>query len=124
MIIEIEKLKKIDEIISCEGGILILYKYMNQLYLSSQLSDGTGMIFYSTKRDLILDYLHSKINLIDLYNQSNDTFITRKFQKETYLFLSQDFPNLIEYGNLKFEQIKKDLINHNFINKILNSSIL
>lgn len=124
MIIETEKLKKIDEIISCEGGILILYKYMNQLYLSSQLSDGTGMIFYSTKRDLILDYLHSRINLIDLYNQSNDTFITRKFQKETSLFLSQDFHNLILYGNLKIDQINKDLINHNFINKILNSSIL
>jgi hypothetical protein len=122
MIIEIEKLKKIDEIISCEGGILIVYKYMNQLYLSSQLSDGTGMIFYSTKKDLILNYLLSKINLIDLYNLSNDIFVTRKFQRETSLFLSQDFPNLIEYGNLKFEKINKGLINHYFVNKILNDS--
>jgi hypothetical protein len=122
MIIEIEKLKKIDEIISCEGGILIVYKYMNQLYLSSQLSDGTGMIFYSTKKDLILNYLLSKINLIDLYNLSNDIFVTRKFQRETSLFLSQDFSNLIEYGNLKFEKINKGLINHNFVNKILNDS--
>jgi hypothetical protein len=122
MIIEIEKLKKIDEIISCEGGILIVYKYMNQLYLSSQLSDGTGMIFYSTKKALILNYLLSKINLIDLYNLSNDIFVTRKFQRETSLFLSQDFSNLIEYGNLKFEKINKGLINHNFVNKILNDS--
>jgi hypothetical protein len=123
MIIEIEKLKKINEIISCEGGILIVYKYMNQLYLSSQLSDGTGMIFYSTKKDLILNYLLSKINLIDLYNLSNDIFVTRKFQRETSLFLCQDFPNLIEYGNLKFEQINKDLINHYFVNQILNDSL-
>ena len=123
MIIEIEKLKKIDEIISCEGGILIVYKYMNQLYLSSQLRDGTGMIFYSTKKDLILNYLLSKINLIDLYNLSNDIFVTRKFQRETSLFLSQDFLNLIEYGNLKFEQINKGLINHNFVHKLLNDSL-
>lgn len=124
MIIEIEKLKKAGEIISCEGGILVVYSYMKELYLSSQLSDGSGMIFYSTKRDLILDYLHSKINLINLYNQSNDTFITRKFQKETSLLLSQDFPNLILYGNLKIDQVNKDFINQNFINKVLNDSIL
>lgn len=82
------------------------------------------MIFYSTNKDLILDYLHSRINLIDLYNQSNDIFITRKFQKETSLFLSQDFPNLILFGNLKINQINKDFINQNFISKFLNDSIL
>ena len=124
MIIEIEKLKKIDEIISCEGGILIVYKYMNQLYLSSQLTDGTGMIFYSTKKDLILNYLLSKINLIDLYILSNDIFVTRKFQRETSLFLSQDFPNLILYGDLNIDQINKDYKNQKFIDKILNGSIL
>ena len=97
---------------------------MNQLYLSSQLTDGTGMIFYSTKKDLILNYLLSKINLIDLYILSNDIFVTRKFQRETSLFLSQDFPNLILYGDLNIDQINKDYKNQKFIDKILNGSIL
>ena len=118
MIIDIEKLKKIDDIISCEGSILSVYKYNNKLYLASHLTDGSGVVFYSTNDESILSYLHSKISLIELYQLSNDIFVTRKFQKETTLFLSQDFPELIQYGSIKFNQLNKDLINHSFVDKL------
>ena len=91
MIIEIEKLKKIDDIISCEGSILSVYKYNNKLYLASHLIDGSGVVFYSTNDESLLSYLHSKITLSDLYQLSNDIFVTRKFQKDSKLFLSDDF---------------------------------
>lgn len=120
MIIDIEKLKKIDDIISCEGSILSVYKYNNQLYLASQLSDGTGAVYYSADPESLICYLNSKITLSDLYNLSNDIFVTIKYQKDSKLFLSDDFSKLIQYGKLTLNQLNKDLINHNFIVKFIN----
>ena len=121
MIIEIEKLKKIDDIISCEGSILSVYKYNNKLYLASHLIDGSGVVFYSTNDESLLSYLHSKITLSDLYQLSNDIFVTRKFQKDSKLFLSDDFSKLIQYGEFTLNQLNKDLINHDFIVKVINN---
>jgi hypothetical protein len=121
MIIEIEKLKKIDDIISCEGSVLSVYKYSSKFYLASHLSDGTGVVFYSTNAESLLSYLHSKITLSDLYQLSNDVFVTRKFQKDSKLYLSEDFYILIQYGEFTLNQLNKNLINHDFILKIINN---
>jgi hypothetical protein len=121
MIIDIEKLKKIDDIISCEGSVLSLYEYEDKLFLSSHLIDGTGLVFYSTNLESLSHYFDSKITLSELYQLSNDIFITRKYKKDSKLYLSDDFLLLIQYGNLLLEQLSKDLINHLFIEKIKNS---
>ena len=121
MIIDIEKLKKIDDIISCEGSILSLYEYKDKLFLSSHLTDGTGLVFYSTNLESLSLYFDSKITLSELYQLSNDIFITRKYKKDSKLYLSDDFLLLIQYGNLLLEQLSKDLINHHFIERIKNS---
>ena len=121
MIIEIEKLKKIDDIISCEGSILSVYKYTNKFYLASHLTDGTGVVFYSTNAHSLLSYVNSKITLSNLYQLSNDVFVTRKFQKNSKIYLSDDFSKLVQYGEFTLNQLNKNLINQDFILKIINN---
>jgi hypothetical protein len=118
MIIEIEKLKKIDDIISCEGSVLSVYNYGDSFFLASFLTDGTGTIFYSTNHDIVLSYLNSIIKLSQLYQASSDVFVTRVYQGDTTLFLSNDFQELIQFGQLFFNQINKDMINTEFIKRI------
>jgi hypothetical protein len=120
MIINIENLKKLGEIISCEGGVLILYYYEDKMYLSSQLYDGSGIIFYKSERESLILFFQSKIKLIDLYKMSNDTFITRKFQKVTTVFIKGAFHDLIQFGDKYFNEIDEDLINSSFITKLFD----
>ena len=124
MIIEIEKLKKIDDIISCEGSVLSVYNYGNSFFLASFLTDGTGTVFYSTNHDMVLSYLNSNITLSQLYQASNDVFITRVYQRDTTLFLSNDFQELIQFGKLFINQINKDMINTEFIKRIYKGTFL
>ena len=124
MIIEIEKLKKIDDIISCEGSVLSVYNYGNSFFLASFLTDGTGAIFYSTNHDMVLSYLNSDLTLSQLYQASNVVFVTRVYQRDTKLFLSNDFQELIQFGKLFINQINKDMINTEFIKRIYKGTFL
>jgi hypothetical protein len=124
MIIEIEKLKKIDDIISCEGSVLSVYNYGNYFFLASFLIDGTGTVFYSTNHDMVLSYLNSSITLSQLYQASDDIFVSRVYQRDTTLFLSNDFQELIQFGKLFLNEINKDMINTEFIKRIYNGTFL
>ena len=89
--------------------------------MASHLTDGTGVVFYSTNAHSLLSYVNSKITLSNLYQLSNDVFVTRKFQKDSKLYLSDDFSKLIQYGEFTLNQLNKDLINHDFIVTFTNN---
>lgn len=118
MIIDIHKLKKINDIITCEGSILSVYNYGDAFFLASFLIDGTGTVFYSTNHNSVMSYLNSEITLSQLFQLSKDVFVTRIYQKETTLFLSNDFHELIQFGKLFINQINKDMINLEFVERI------
>ncbi len=88
--------------------------------MASHLTDGTGVVFYSTNSQTLLSYINSKITLSNLYELSNDVFVTRKFQKDK-LYLSDDFSKLVKYGEFTLNQLNKNLINQDFILKIINN---
>ena len=93
-------------------------------FLASFLIDGTGTVFYSTNHDMVLSYLNSSITLCQLYQASDDIFVTRVYQRDTTLFLSNDFQELIQFGKLFLNEINKDMINTEFIKRIYNGTFL
>ena len=70
MIENINSLKKVDDLINSEGSILGLYIREDNYYLGSYLTDKSGILYYSTNKIDLTDYINSKIKLIDLYNKS------------------------------------------------------
>ena len=97
---------------------------MELFFLALFLIDGIGTVFYSTNHDMFLSYLNSSITLSQLYQASNDNFVTRVYQRDTTLVLCNDFQELIQFGKLFLNQIKKDMINTVFIKRIYNGTFL
>lgn len=82
MIIDIHKLKKIEDILNSEGTILGLYQIGEEYILGSFLSDNSGVVYYSTNLETLKKYLTSKINLKQVYFNSEDFIVTKKHSHE------------------------------------------
>lgn len=119
MILDIRKLNKQDDILNSEGTILGLYNIGSQIYLGSYLKDGSGIVYYSTTNDILKQYLRSEIRLQELYYESEDFIVSRKFRKETVLFLKQDLSDLIQCGDKLYSELPDSMKNHSFEQKFL-----
>lgn len=121
MIKDINKLKKIDDILNSEGTILGLYQFNNQLFLGSFLSDKTGMVYYSTTREILNHYLDSEITLGQVYLDSEDFIVYRKFRNDTVAYLKQDLVDKIQCGDKYYNELPDGLKNPNIQDQINGS---
>jgi hypothetical protein len=111
MIENLNNLKKIDDLINSEGSILALYKKEENYYLGSYLSDHSGILYYSTNKIDLTDYINSKIKLIDLYNKSEDFIVQLKYRKEQLSFLKNDMSQFITFGENYYKDIPASMRN-------------
>ena len=110
--VEINQLKKVDDILNSEGTILRLYaQESGNLFLSSYLKDGSGEIYYSTDKETLKKYFNSEMTLKQVYLESSDSLVTRKFRKETETFIKEDLTDLILCGDSLFSEISSDMRN-------------
>lgn len=97
--IELKELQKKSDILNSEGSILGLFTdSKNNLYLGSFLKDGSGIIYYSVKSNILKDYLQSKLTLSELYNMSQSFLVKHKFREKVKTYLKEDFIDLLQYG--------------------------
>jgi len=119
--IEINKLKKIADILNSEGTILGLYQLHKQLFLGSFLSDKTGMVYYLTTRESLNQYLNGEKTLGQVYLDSEDFIVSRKFRDETVAYLKQDLADLIQCGDKYYYELSDGLKTPNIQNQINGS---
>ena len=118
MIIDIHKLKKIDDILNSEGTILGLYQISNEYILGSFLSDKSGMVYYSTNLETLKKYLKSEINLKQVYVDSEDFIVTKKHRHEKVYYLKQDLTELIQCGDNLYFELSESMKNHKIVNQL------
>jgi hypothetical protein len=121
MIIDIHKLKKIDDILNSEGTILGLYQIGNEYILGSFLSDKSGVVYYSTNLETLKKYLTSEINLKQVYLDSEDFIVTKKNRRETISYLKKDLADLIQCGDKLYSEISESLKNDKIENQLYGS---
>ena len=108
----INQLKKVDDILNSEGMLLGLYKNNSEnLFLSSYLKDGSGEIYYSTNKETLKKYFNSEITLKQVYLESEDFLVSRKFRKETETFIKEDLTDLLQCGDNLFSEISNSMRN-------------
>lgn len=110
--IEINQLQKVGDILNSEGTILGLFKQKSgNLCLSSYLKDGSGEIYYSTDKETLKKYFNSEISLKQVYIESEDFLVSRKFRKETETFIKEDLTDLLQCGDNLFSEISNSMRN-------------
>lgn len=110
--VEINQLQKVGDILNSEGTILGLFKQQTgDLFLSSYLKDGSGEIYYSTDKETLKKYFNSDISLKQVYLDSNDIIVKRKFRSEAKSFIKQDLADMIQCGDNFFSEITNSLRN-------------
>lgn len=119
--VEVNKLKSIGEILNSEGTILGLYQLNNQLFLGSFLSDKTGIVYYSTTKELLNQYFNSEITLKQVYLDSEDFIVSRKFRNDTMTYLKQDLADKIQCGDKFYYELLDGLKNQNIQDQINGS---
>jgi hypothetical protein len=120
--VEINQLKKVDDILNSEGTILGLYKQKNgNLFLSSYLKDGSGDVFYSTDKEILKKYFNAEMTLKQVYLESDDFLVSRKFRSETATFLKDDFNDRIQCGDSLFSELSRDMRNDKLASEFLDS---
>ena len=120
--VEINQLKKVDDILNSEGTILGLYEQKTgNLFLSSYLKDGSGEIYYSTDKETLKKYFNSEMTLKQVYLESSDSLVTRKFRKETETFIKQELTDLIQCGDNLFSEISKSMRNDKLAREFFDS---
>lgn len=121
MIADLKKLKKIDDILNSEGTILGLYQMDNQLFLGSFLTDKTGMVYYSTNNKILKQYFNNEITLGQVYLDSKDFIVSRKFRNDTVTYLKQDLADQIQCGDKYYNELSAGMKNPNIQNQINGS---
>ncbi|MDP3667805.1 MAG: hypothetical protein Q8R50_14070 [Sediminibacterium sp.] len=121
MIIDINKLKKIDDILNSEGTVLGLYQIANEYVLSSFLSDKSGVVYYSTNLETLKKYLTSEINLKLVYIDSEDFIVTKKYRHEKVSYIKQDLADLIQCGDKLYSEISESMKNDKIVNQLYGS---
>ena len=107
MINDLKKIRKVADILNCEGTILGLNHSGGKLYLSSHLKKGGGTLYYSTTKQALRQYLNSEITLKELYLKSDDLLVMRELRTEVTSHLKEDFAGEISCG----ENYYKEFIN-------------
>jgi len=116
MIKNVRDLKKIDDILNCEGTILGLHKdkAKDKLCLSSFLRDGSGTVYYSVNERTLAKYLNNELRLREVYMASEDTFVLRNSPIEAVYFFKEYLTELITCGERLFQEnsdeIKNDML--------------
>ena len=114
MIKNVRDLKKIDDILNCEGTILGLHKDKDKLCLSSFLRDGSGTVYYSVDERTLAKYLNNELKLRDVYLASEDTFVLRNSPIDAVYFFKEYLTELITCGERLFREnsdgIKNDML--------------
>jgi len=119
--IEINKLNKVGDILNSEGMILGLYKNQGgDMFLASRLIDGTGEVFYNTKKDVLIKYLNSEINLREIYLSTDDFFVSKKFREKTNQHMKNEFIELIQMGDKFYNTIAIGMKNENIVKDIIS----
>ena len=119
--IEINKLTKVGDILNSEGMILGLFKNNScDLFLSSHLTDGSGDVYYTTKKDVLIKYFNSEINLREVYISSGDFFVSKKFREETKQYLKNDLVEFIQMGDKFYNTIAIGMKNENIVKDIIS----
>ncbi len=119
--IEINKLYKVGDILNSEGMILGLFKSNSgDMFLCSHLSDGSGNIYYSTKKDVIIKYFNSEITLREVYLNSDDFIVTKKMRDVTTQYLKQDMVDLIQLKDKLYKEISDGMKDKNLEEELLS----
>jgi hypothetical protein len=119
---DIKKLKKIGDILNGEGMLIGLFKNDSGiLYLGSHLKDSSGDLYYSTNLDILKKYLNSEIKLRQVYIESDDFIVTRKFRNKHTSFIKDDMIELITLVNQFYSEFSFSMKN-NQIEKEYNGS--
>jgi phage anti-repressor protein len=121
MILDIRKLKKVDDILNSEGTILGLYKIDDQILLGSFLKDHSGMVYYLTSIEILKKYFNSEIILEQVYLESEDFIVTRQYRKETVSFIKEDLVTNIQCGDKLFSQISNSMRNDKLAKEFYSS---
>ena len=118
--IEINQLTKVGDILNSEGMILGLFKNNSgDMFLSSHLSDGSGDVYYTTKKDVLIKYFNSEINLREVYISSDDFFVSKKLREETKQNLKNDLVEFIQMGDKFYEEISDGMKDKNIVKDII-----
>ncbi|MEN9547703.1 MAG: hypothetical protein RIR12_294 [Bacteroidota bacterium] len=115
--IDIKKIKKIDEIINAEGTILGLYNNGNEFILGSYLNNNLGTVYYSVDFAMLKKYVTSQVTLRQLYLDSKDTIVIVKNRTNTDSFIKEDLADSLELGDNLFSEISSGIRNDNFFQK-------
>ncbi len=118
--ITIKNLSKVGDILNSEGMILGLFKNDSEdMILSSHLTDGSGDVYFNTKKDVLIKYFNSEINLREVYITSDDFFVSKKFREETRQYLKNDLVELIQMGDKFYNTIAIGMKNENIVKDII-----
>ena len=103
-------LKKELDILNSEGCILgLYYDKKNNPHFGSILKEGSGTIFYSVSEIQIMDYLKSKLTLVELFANSKSFLIKHKFRNEIKTYLKEDFLDMIQCGKDLYKDIPNSM---------------
>lgn len=119
--IQVKKLKKLTDILNSEGTILGLYQIDNELFLGSFLTDKTGMVYYSTNKEILNHYVNGEITLSQVYLDSEDFIVSRKFRNDTVAYLKQDLADKIQCGDKYYNELSDGMKNPNIQDQINGS---
>jgi hypothetical protein len=119
--VEVEKLKKLTDILNSEGTILGLYQIDNELFLGSFLTDKTGMVYYSTNKKALNRYLNNEITLGQVYLESEDFIVSRNFRNDTVTYLKQDLAEKIQCSDKYYNELSNELKNPNIQDQMKGS---
>jgi hypothetical protein len=112
--VEINQLKKVFSIFNSVGTILGVYEHKTgTLFLSSYLKDGSGDVYYSTDKETVDKFFNSEMTLKQVYIESDDFLVSRKFRNETVTFIKEDLADLIHCGDCLFSELSSDTRNDN-----------
>lgn len=116
--IDPKNLKPIMDILNSEGCILGLKSdSKGNLYLSSFLIDGSGIVYYSTTSKELKAFLKSKLTIKDIYLKSPDFLVKRKFKNDVKTYFKEDFQKDLQCGSDLYKDIPESMKSKEFVKK-------
>ena len=110
MIIEIEKLIRVVVLINSEGTILGLLKdKSDKLFLCSYLKNKNGTVYFSTTKNILLDYLNGNLKTEELFLKSDSFLVTIKSEGESKSYIKENLKGEIQFGALRYSEISSSM---------------
>lgn len=103
-------LKKIEDIINCEGPILSIHRDpKNNFFISAKMQNEEGMVYFDTNKIRFKKYLNSAITLNKLFELKTSFLLKTKTGSAIKTFIAEDFKCNLIFGDILFKSLSKEI---------------